>query len=53
MKLGVAGLLGDGSRDRIREVRRMGFAAASWHLPDLSMAEDRDTLIAVRDALQE
>jgi sugar phosphate isomerase/epimerase len=53
MKLGVAGLLGDGSRERIGVVRRMGFSAASWHLPDLRTASDEARLLRVREAAEE
>jgi sugar phosphate isomerase/epimerase len=52
MKLGVAGLLGDGSEEAARAVRDKGFAAVSWHLPDLRRAEDETGLLAVRDALE-
>jgi sugar phosphate isomerase/epimerase len=53
MRLGVAGLLGDGSRERIRVVRDLGFPAASWHLPDLAAAADEDRLLRLRDTLHE
>lgn len=53
MKLGVAGLLGDGSAEAARNVREMGFSAASWHLRDLALGEDRDALLRVRDAMEE
>jgi sugar phosphate isomerase/epimerase len=53
MKLGVAGLLGDGSREAARAVREMGFSAASWHLRGLELAGDRDALLRTRDAFQE
>lgn len=52
MKLGVAGLLGDGSRERARRVAELGFTAASWHLPELSLARDARALVQVRDALE-
>jgi sugar phosphate isomerase/epimerase len=52
MKLGVAGLLGDGSPEAVRRVRDMGFAAASWHLPDLALARDRERLLRVREAAE-
>ena len=53
MKLGVAGLLGDGSAEAARNVREIGFSAASWHLRDLALAEDREALLRVRDAMEE
>jgi sugar phosphate isomerase/epimerase len=52
MKLGVAGLLGDGAPDDIRRVRDMGFRAASWHLRELSLARDARALKRVRGALE-
>ncbi|MGV3722072.1 MAG: sugar phosphate isomerase/epimerase family protein [Actinomycetota bacterium] len=52
MKLGVAGLLGDGSAEAVRQVRDWGFTAASWHLPDLATAGDEAALLRVRDALE-
>lgn len=53
MKLGVAGLLGDGSPHAVHQVRELGFEAASWHLPDLDTARDRERLADVREALYE
>ncbi|HTE18915.1 MAG TPA: sugar phosphate isomerase/epimerase family protein [Armatimonadota bacterium] len=53
MKLGVAGLLGDGSAEAARNVREMGFSAASWHLRDLDLAEDQEALLRVRDVMEE
>lgn len=52
MKLGVAGLLGDGSAQAIRRVRDLGFSAASWHLPSLATARDSEALLRTRDALE-
>ncbi|MCC2670409.1 MAG: hypothetical protein K0Q72_2880 [Armatimonadetes bacterium] len=52
MKLGVAGLLGDGSEAAARRVRELGFAAASWHLPNLDLAGDEAALLQVREALE-
>jgi sugar phosphate isomerase/epimerase len=52
MKLGVAGLLGDGSAEAARRVREMGFTAASWHLPDAAVALDERRLYAVRESLE-
>jgi len=52
MKLGVAGLLGNGSIEAVRQVRDWGFTAASWHLPDLETARDERALLRVRDALE-
>ncbi len=51
MKLGVAGLLGDGSPDAVRRVRALGFTAASWMPASLDMVRDTAALDAVRDAL--
>jgi len=53
VKLGVAGLLGDGSAEAARNVREMGFSAASWHLRDLDLAEDQEALLRVRDVMEE
>lgn len=52
MKLGVAGLLGDGSLEAARRVRELGFSVASWHLPDAEIAADARRLRAVRTALE-
>ncbi|MFN3653201.1 MAG: sugar phosphate isomerase/epimerase family protein [Armatimonadota bacterium] len=52
MRLGVAGLLGDGSAEAARRIRDLGFNIASWHLPSLAIARDPAALLAVRDALQ-
>jgi sugar phosphate isomerase/epimerase len=51
MKLGIAGLLDDGSEAAARRVRQLGFAAASWRLPSLELADDEAALLRVRDAL--
>jgi len=51
MKLGVAGLLGDGSAEAIRRVRELGFGAASWHLPSLTAARDAHALRLTRDVM--
>ncbi len=51
MKLGVAGLLGDGSPEAVRWVRGLGFSVASWHLRAPGMLEDHSYLDAVREAL--
>lgn len=52
MKLGVAGLLGDGSAQAVRRVRDLGFTAASWHLPDLTTAGDVRRLRQTREVLE-
>ena len=52
MKLGVAGLLGDGSLEAARRVRDLGFSVASWHLPNAETAADERRLHTVRDALE-
>jgi sugar phosphate isomerase/epimerase len=52
MKLGIAGLLEDGSAEAARRVREMGFTAASWHLRDLRLAGDRQALLRVREVLE-
>jgi len=52
MKLGVAGLLGDGSAQAVRRVRELGFGAASWHLPSMATARDLVALQRTRDALE-
>lgn len=51
MRLGVAGLLGDASPERIRAVRDLGFSVASWHVPDAGWLRDSDRLAQVADAL--
>jgi len=51
MKLGVAGVLAEGTLDEVRDVRRLGFSTASWRLPSLDLAHDEDALLEVRDAL--
>jgi sugar phosphate isomerase/epimerase len=51
MKLGVAGMLGDGSGEAVRRVREMGFHVASWHLERLDIARDAAFLREVRDNL--
>lgn len=52
MRLGVAGLLADGSTEAVRRVRALGFRAASWHLPDLNRAADRRALRRTREVLE-
>ena len=52
MKLGVAGMLGGGSPEEVRRVREWGFTAASWHLPDFTVTDDEERLLAVRDSLE-
>lgn len=52
MKLGVAGMMGDGSPEAVARVRELGFSAASWHLRDLELAADEDSLLRVREAIE-
>jgi sugar phosphate isomerase/epimerase len=52
MKLGVAGLLGEATREDARRVREMGFSCASWLPADLSVIADAGRLREVRDNLE-
>jgi sugar phosphate isomerase/epimerase len=52
MKLGVAGLLGEGTTDRVQSVRALGFRSASWHLTRPELLLDPAALRAVRAALE-
>jgi sugar phosphate isomerase/epimerase len=52
MKLGVAGLLGEATRDEARRVREMGFSCASWLPADLTVIADESRLLEVRDNLE-
>src|SRR5207248_570486 len=42
----------EGSPEAARRVRELGFSAASWHLRSLDLADDRDALLRVREALE-
>lgn len=53
MKLGVAGLLGQATPEEIAAVRNLGFAAASWHVPDWEQMRDEPGLRLVRDRLHD
>jgi sugar phosphate isomerase/epimerase len=52
LKLGAAGILGDGSPEAARRARELGFTAVSWHVPDPEVAADRGALLRVREALE-
>jgi sugar phosphate isomerase/epimerase len=52
MRLGVAGLLADGSVEAARRLRGLGLRAASWHLPDLNRAADAHALRRTREVLE-
>lgn len=53
MELGVAGMLGAARREDALRVRDMGFGTASWHLAELSWADEEARLEAAREALAE